>query len=119
MIPGMINGTKPVVAVVESMAALVPLALALLQALSTQAPAGITPGDYTLFAWETVERGAYMDPDFLRPYKDRGKPIRVDEGSKLNSQLELIRQRVRRGKKLTASATETRRRARLENERQG
>jgi Carboxypeptidase regulatory-like domain len=51
---------------------------------------GITPGDYTLFAWETVEHGAYMDPDFLRPYKDRGKPIHVDEGSKLNSQLELI-----------------------------
>jgi hypothetical protein len=51
---------------------------------------GITPGDYTLFAWETVEHGAYMDPDFLRPYKDRGKPIHVDEGSRLNSQLDLI-----------------------------
>jgi protocatechuate 3,4-dioxygenase beta subunit len=51
---------------------------------------GITPGDYTLFAWETVEHGAYMDPDFLRPYKDRGKQIRVDEGSKLNAQLESI-----------------------------
>jgi Carboxypeptidase regulatory-like domain len=51
---------------------------------------GITPGDYTLFAWETVEEGAYRDPDFLRPFKDRGKPILVDEGNKLNSQLELI-----------------------------
>jgi Carboxypeptidase regulatory-like domain len=51
---------------------------------------GIAPGDYTLFAWETIEHGAYMDPDFLRPYKDRGKPIHVDEGNKLNSQLELI-----------------------------
>jgi hypothetical protein len=51
---------------------------------------GIAPGEYTLFAWETVEHGAYMDSDFLRPYKDRGKPIRVDEGSKLNAQLELI-----------------------------
>jgi hypothetical protein len=51
---------------------------------------GITPGDYTLFAWETVEHGAYTDSEFLRPYKDHGKPIHVDEGSKLNSQLDLI-----------------------------
>ena len=51
---------------------------------------GITPGDYTLFAWESVEQGAYQDPEFLRPYKDRGKPIHVDEGNKLNSQLDLI-----------------------------
>jgi hypothetical protein len=51
---------------------------------------GITPGDYTLFAWETVERGAYEDPEFLRPYKDRGKPVHVDEGGRINSQLELI-----------------------------
>jgi hypothetical protein len=45
---------------------------------------------YTLFAWETVEQGAYMNPDFLRPHKDRGEPVRVDEGNKLNSQLDLI-----------------------------
>ena len=51
---------------------------------------GITPGEYTLFAWETVEHGAYMDPEFLHPYKDRGKPVHVDEGSRLNSQLDLI-----------------------------
>jgi len=51
---------------------------------------GITPGDYTLYAWETVEHGAFMDPEFLRPYKDRGKPLHVDEGSKLNSQVDLI-----------------------------
>jgi hypothetical protein len=51
---------------------------------------GITPGEYTLFGWETIEEGAYQDPEFLRPYKDRGKPIHVNEGNKLNSQLELI-----------------------------
>ncbi len=26
----------------------------------------------------------------LRPYEERGKPIHVDEGSRLNSQLQLI-----------------------------
>jgi len=41
---------------------------------------GITPGDYTLFGWETVERGAYQDPEFLRPYRERGKPVHVDDG---------------------------------------
>ena len=35
-------------------------------------------------------RGAYQDPEFLRAYKERGKPIHVEEGRWLNSQLELI-----------------------------
>jgi hypothetical protein len=72
---------------------------------------GITPGDYTLLAWETVEQGAYMDPDFLRLYKDRGKPIRVDEGNKLNSQLEFdSHQRARRPLAASSNpATEARR----------
>ncbi len=51
---------------------------------------GIAPGDYKLFAWEAIEEGAYQDPEFLRPYEERGKPIHVDEGSRLNSQLQLI-----------------------------
>jgi hypothetical protein len=51
---------------------------------------GIAPGDYKLFAWEAIEEGAYQDPEFLRPYEERGKPVHVDEGSRLNSQLELI-----------------------------
>jgi len=51
---------------------------------------GMAPGDYKLFAWEAIEEGAYQDPDFLRPYEERGKPIHVDEGSRLNSQLQLI-----------------------------
>jgi len=51
---------------------------------------GIPPGDYTLFAWESDEGSAYQDPQFLGPYKDRGKAIHVEEGSQLNSQLELI-----------------------------
>ena len=51
---------------------------------------GITPGGYTLFAWESVERGAYEDPEFLRPYREQGKPVHVDERSRINSELELI-----------------------------
>jgi len=51
---------------------------------------GIAPGDYKLFAWDNVTEGAYQDPEFLRPYEERGKPVHVDEGSRLNQQLELI-----------------------------
>ena len=50
----------------------------------------IPPGDYELFAWERVEEGAYVDPDFLRRYEGRGKTVRVDEGGKLKVDLELI-----------------------------
>jgi len=51
---------------------------------------GVVPGDYKLFAWETIEEGAYEDPEFLRPYEERGKSIHVDEGSRLNLQLQLM-----------------------------
>jgi 5-hydroxyisourate hydrolase-like protein (transthyretin family) len=50
----------------------------------------VTPGDYKLFAWEQIERGMYLDPDFLQSYEDSGKPVRVEEGSNLNLQLDLI-----------------------------
>ena len=50
----------------------------------------IPPGDYELFAWERVEEGGYVDPDFLRRYEGRGKTVHVDEGGKLKVDLELI-----------------------------
>ena len=45
--------------------------------------AGIAPGDYKVFAWEDVETGVCQDPDpdFIKVYEDRGKPIHVGEGS--------------------------------------
>lgn len=50
----------------------------------------ITPGDYKLFAWEEIERGMYLDPDFLQLYEDSGKSMKIEEGGNLNLQLELI-----------------------------
>ena len=50
----------------------------------------LDPGDYKLFAWEDVEYGAYMDPDFLRPVEDRGQPISIQEGSHESVQLNAI-----------------------------
>ncbi len=51
---------------------------------------GIPPGDYKLFAWEEIERGAYQDPAFLRPYEEQGELVEVEEGSRLSVQLHLI-----------------------------
>jgi len=50
----------------------------------------VAPGDYTLFAWEQIERGAYMDPDFLGQYEDRGKAVHVEEDGHLSLQLDVI-----------------------------
>ena len=50
----------------------------------------VIPGDYTLLAWEQIERGAYMDPDFLGQYEDRGKAVHVEEGGQLSVQLDAI-----------------------------
>ncbi len=50
----------------------------------------ITPGDYKLFAWEEIERGMYLDPDFLQSYEDSGKPVQVEEGGNLTVQVDLI-----------------------------
>lgn len=50
----------------------------------------IVPGDYTLFAWEQVDRGAYFDPEFLARYEDRGKAVHIDEGGHISVKLEEI-----------------------------
>src|SRR5262249_53476618 len=41
----------------------------------------IAPGDYRIFAWDEVPSDAWQDADFLRLYEDRGKPVRITEGS--------------------------------------
>jgi uncharacterized protein (DUF2141 family) len=50
----------------------------------------IAPGDYTLFAWEQVERDAYLDPDFLGQDDDRGQAVHIEEGGHLSVQLDAI-----------------------------
>lgn len=50
----------------------------------------VAPGDYTLFAWEQLERSAYLDPDFLARYADRGQAVHVEEGGHLSVELDAI-----------------------------
>ena len=50
----------------------------------------VPPGDYTLFAWERIDRGAYFDPEFLARYEDRGKAVHVEESGHASVKLDLI-----------------------------
>lgn len=51
---------------------------------------GVRPGEYTLFAWETVEGDAYYNSDFLKSYEQRGTALQLSEGVRKNLQLEVI-----------------------------
>ena len=48
---------------------------------------GVGPGDYTLYAWESVESGAYLNADFLKIYEGQGTPLRLHEGERKSVQL--------------------------------
>ena len=50
----------------------------------------LEPGAYKLFAWEDVEPGEYMDPEFLKPVEQRGHAVQIHEGSRESAELKLI-----------------------------
>jgi len=41
---------------------------------------GLPPGDYKVFALEGFEKDAWLDPEFFKPYENRGTAIKVGEG---------------------------------------
>jgi hypothetical protein len=51
---------------------------------------GLNPGDYTLFAWDSVEGEAYYSPDFLKSYEGEGSTLRLNEGDRKTVRLEVI-----------------------------
>jgi hypothetical protein len=51
---------------------------------------GLPPGDYTLFAWESVDGEAYYNSEFLKTYEGQGRPLHVNEGDRANVQLKAI-----------------------------
>ena len=51
---------------------------------------GLPPGDYTLFAWESIDGDAYYDPQFLASYEGRGRALHVSEGDRTSLQLKVI-----------------------------
>jgi hypothetical protein len=51
---------------------------------------GLPPGDYTLYAWESVDGEAYYNPEFLRSYEGQGQALHVNEGDRASVQLKTI-----------------------------
>ncbi len=51
---------------------------------------GLPPGNYTLFAWESVDGEAYYNSDFLKSYEGQGKALSVAEGERKSVQLSAI-----------------------------
>jgi hypothetical protein len=51
---------------------------------------GIPPGEYSLFAWESVDGEAFYNPEFLKNYEQRGSALRVSEGERKSVQLAVI-----------------------------
>jgi hypothetical protein len=50
----------------------------------------IAPGEYSLFAWESLEGDAYYNPLFLRNYEGQSTSLRVAEGDRKSLQLHAI-----------------------------
>lgn len=51
---------------------------------------GMPPGEYTVFAWESVDGEAYYNPEFLKTYAGQGSALRLSEGDRKTMQLEVI-----------------------------
>ncbi len=51
---------------------------------------GMAPGEYKLFSWDEVERGAWQDADFLQPFEDKGQKVRLELGGREMVELRLI-----------------------------
>ena len=55
---------------------------------------GLPPGDYKVFALEGFEKDAWLDPDFFKPYENRGTTVKVGEGKvfMMETPLSVVRQ---------------------------
>lgn len=50
----------------------------------------VPEGNYAVFAWESVEDGAWRDADFVRAYESRGTSVRVRDGVDQTVQLTVL-----------------------------
>jgi hypothetical protein len=51
---------------------------------------GVPPGDYRLFAWQQIDAGAWLDPDFLAPVEARAEKVSFSEGGRETRQLKAL-----------------------------
>ena len=51
---------------------------------------GMPPGNYLLAAVEYVERGQWLDPQYLESLRSRAQKVRLDAGTKTDVQLSIL-----------------------------
>jgi hypothetical protein len=51
---------------------------------------GVAPGNYAVFAWTAIPKGAWNDPKFLEPFQSQGKKVQAEKGSTVNIELKVI-----------------------------
>jgi hypothetical protein len=51
---------------------------------------GVPPGDYKLFAWNSIEQFSWFDPEVLRTDESKGKPVHVLESANQTIELRAI-----------------------------
>jgi carboxypeptidase family protein len=51
----------------------------------------IPPGDYTLYAWDGADTGAWQDPEFLARYQNKGKSLSIKEKDSVTAEVELLK----------------------------
>jgi hypothetical protein len=51
---------------------------------------GIAPGDYKVFAWESIPAFAYQNAAFIAKHEDRGKIVRVGQSGTATAELTII-----------------------------
>ena len=52
---------------------------------------GVAPGQYSLFAWESLPGTAYMNAEFMAPYETKGQAVTITEGAVANTEVKLIK----------------------------
>jgi hypothetical protein len=50
----------------------------------------VAPGNYKLFAWERIDRGAWNDPEYMKTFESHGVPVRLEEGGKITLNVSMI-----------------------------
>jgi hypothetical protein len=52
---------------------------------------GVAPGDYTLLAWENVESGAWLDPEFVARFETNGKALHIKDNDVVSAEIQALK----------------------------
>jgi hypothetical protein len=56
---------------------------------------GVAPGEYRMFAWESVPTGAWLNADFMVLHEARGKSVTMTAGGSAGADLKVIPREIR------------------------